>query len=207
MCRAIRALKKKQKHTGGSLSNRHTNGGAPLETEGAGEGVHPNLQSGFVVCFQESAGFFFFCFSFLEETPLMARRFGSPAGSELRRIIRGPTCRQTRITAVRGPPCACLTQQRVPQEEFWRRARLICILAAPVGFFFFLSRPFLPSFLSAFLSAASEANSCLMVMALQRPDIGKRRGVIAARAFRHLCAHTHMHGQCATNERGVYRAR
>lgn len=81
----------------------------------------------------------------------MARRFGSPAGSELRRIIRGPTCRQTRITAVRGPPCACLTQQRVPQEEFWRRARLICILAAPVGFFFFLSRPFLPSFLSVFL--------------------------------------------------------
>lgn len=148
MCRAIRALKK-NKNTGGSLSNRHTNGGAPLETEGVGEGVHPNLQSGFVVCFQESAGVFF-CFSFLEETPLRARRFGSPAGSELRCIIRGPTCRQTRITAVRGPPCACLTQQRVPQEEFWRRARLICILAAPVGFFFFLPAlfflPFFPSF-------------------------------------------------------------
>lgn len=73
---------------------------------------------------------------------------GSPAGSELRCIIRRPTCRQTCITAVHKPPGVCVTQQRVPQEEFWRIARLICILAAPSCFLF--PAPFILSFFPSF---------------------------------------------------------
>lgn len=167
--------------------------------------MHPNLQSGFIVCFQDSAGFFyFFFFSFLEETPLRPRRFGSPAGSELRCIIRGPTCRQTRITAVRGPPCACLTQQRVPQEEFWRRARLICILAAPFGFFFF---PPFSSFLSFRLSFGGFRGKQLLNGhgSSETRHWEAQRGLVA-RAFWHLCAHTHMHGH-AQQTCGVCQAR
>lgn len=107
MCRAIRALKKKQKKTQEALYQTATQTGERRSRRrGWGRGCIPTCSQASSCVFRSLQGFF--CFSFLEETPLRARGFGSPAGSELRCIIRGPTCRQT------AHNCAARASVRVP---------------------------------------------------------------------------------------------
>lgn len=108
---------------------------------------------------------------------------GSPAGPELRCIISRPTCRQNahNCSARALGVCVCVRgpTARPSGGVLAHKRSLFAFSQKPLASFFLL-HPFYSFF---FLSVAAVANSCLMVIALERKDIGQCSRGLMVRTF------------------------